>query len=212
MSSPAAAEAASSLKRPAKEDGQSEAAAAHEEGSSKTSLADDTIADGSTNPSSAKKVRLEDVPSPSSGMERVASVSTATGSTAESSSTRDTKSADDNDDDDDGSGSSSSDEDQPREESATGEDPDQLRARLDSEELDLDNEDESDDEGSLRRTIMAMIAQGMPLESLRALGIHIEVDDGTPVDYPFDEPPTSLDDVVSFIQSDKCKKILCLAG
>lgn len=39
-----------------------------------------------------------------------------------------------------------------------------------------------------------------------------EDEDDTPVVYPFDQFPTSIDDVAKFILSDKCQKILVLAG
>jgi len=88
--------------------------------------------------------------------------------------------------------------------------------RLDSEEIDLEEEEiDSDEEGLFQRILVAAAAQGIPLEYLAARGLHLDFggdDDDTPVDYPFEKPPTSIEDVANFIQSEKCQRIMVLSG
>ena len=84
---------------------------------------------------------------------------------------------------------------------------------LDSEVINLDDEEINSDEEILQRILAAAVSQGIPIEYLAAQGFNFNFgDDDTPVDYPFDNPPTSLDDIANFIRSEKCKKILVLAG
>ena len=90
-----------------------------------------------------------------------------------------------------------------------------LRNRLDCEGLNLDDEEANSDDEDLFQQILAAAAAGrIPLEYLAARGIHLQFDeeDDEPVEYPFDHPPTSIGDVVNFIQSEKCQRIMVLAG
>jgi NAD+-dependent protein deacetylase sirtuin 2 len=89
--------------------------------------------------------------------------------------------------------------------------------RLDSEELNLEDDVDAGEESLFRRIIAMAAANGIPLEVLAAHGIQFQTADGDDsddehVEYPFDKPPTSLDDVANFILSDKCQRILCLTG
>jgi hypothetical protein len=81
---------------------------------------------------------------------------------------------------------------------------------------DDDNDDDGDnepDEDLLRRILAAAQSQGIPLEYLASqLGFAIDDGDDDDVEYPFDQPPTCLADVARFIVSDKCQRILVLAG
>ena len=85
---------------------------------------------------------------------------------------------------------------------------------LDSEELDYEEEEANSDDEALFQQILAMARAGrIPLDYLRALGIHVELDsDDEDVEYPFEEPPKSIEDVANFIQSEKCQRIMVLAG
>ena len=85
---------------------------------------------------------------------------------------------------------------------------------LDSEELDYEEEDANSDDEALFQQILAMARAGrIPLDYLRAHGIHVELDsDDEDVEYPFEEPPKSIEDVAKFIQSEKCQRIMVLAG
>lgn len=61
----------------------------------------------------------------------------------------------------------------------------------------------------------AAAAQGIPLDWLirRAVGgVVEEEEEDEEIDYPFDAPPKSLEDVANFIKSDECKSIVVLAG
>jgi len=96
----------------------------------------------------------------------------------------------------------------------TDEHSEQQQHPLDSEELDLDEEDANSDDEELFQQILALARSGrIPLEYLAARGIHLQLeDDDEPVEYPFDTPPTSIADVADFIQSEKCQRIMVLAG
>ena len=86
------------------------------------------------------------------------------------------------------------------------------RHLLDSEDVDLDDDEYNSDDAHLYQEILAAARAGrIPLEFLAARGIHFEFDD-EPVEYPFDHPPTSIEDVADFIQSEKCQRIMILAG
>ena len=66
----------------------------------------------------------------------------------------------------------------------------------------------------MRLLAQAAAAQGIPLEFLlrRVMqGDGVEEEDEE-VEYPFDSPPKSLQDVANFIQSDRCQSIVVLAG
>lgn len=56
-------------------------------------------------------------------------------------------------------------------------------------------------------------AQGIPLQWILAQmhGVPIDIQEG-PVEYPFDSLPSTLPEVADFIRSDRCKRILVLAG
>ena len=74
---------------------------------------------------------------------------------------------------------------------------------------------DEDDEELFRMIAAAAAAQGIPLQWLLSQvtgGAPYEDDDDEEVEYPFEQLPRSLSDLASFIQSDKCKRILILAG
>ena len=85
---------------------------------------------------------------------------------------------------------------------------------LDSEELDFEEEEANSEDEELFQQILALARAGrIPLEYLAARGIHLEgFEDDEPVEYPFDQPPKSIDDVADFIKSEKCQRIMVLAG
>lgn len=104
------------------------------------------------------------------------------------------------------------------EESSTMSGPQQNNNRnLDSEELDLEVEmnSDDDDEDLFRRILAAAASRGISLDFL-APHLHHHGDDSDDddddVEYPFPSPPQSLEDVASFLKSEKCQKILVLAG
>jgi len=85
------------------------------------------------------------------------------------------------------------------------------------EEEDGDDDDEQEAEASdelMELLAQAAAAQGIPLEWLlrRAVQGDADEEDEEPVEYPFDSPPRSLQDVANFIQSDNCRSIVVLAG
>ena len=59
-------------------------------------------------------------------------------------------------------------------------------------------------------------AQGIPLDWLIRRAVGVDSDDGQDdeeqIEYPFDSPPKSLQDVANFILSDRCHSIVVLAG
>jgi len=90
-----------------------------------------------------------------------------------------------------------------------------------------EEEDEDDDESSsssdegdhqssdelMEMLAAAAAAQGIPLEWLLRRAVQGDDDDEEEeVEYPFDSPPRSLEDVADFIKSDNCKSIVVLAG
>ncbi|KAG7347435.1 silent information regulator protein Sir2 [Nitzschia inconspicua] len=176
----------------------------------------------------SKKAKLEKEPLPTEANERVASISTSTGSFSASVQEQeddddhekeDQSSTDDSSDQSDGTESHDDEEKDRNEESdqkgssSSEEDFDgDEQVLLDSEQLDLDDDEDEEDASLFRRIIAAAAANGIPLEYLAAHGIHLPIEDDEPVEYPFGEAPTSLDDVAKFIQSDRCKRILCLTG
>ena len=91
----------------------------------------------------------------------------------------------------------------------------------DGNDDDDDDEQHQDDGSSFdgdENALFQMIAeaaasQGIPLQYILSQlhGIPIEEDSG-PVDYPFDNLPKTLPEVAEFILSDKCQRILVLAG
>jgi NAD+-dependent protein deacetylase sirtuin 2 len=78
----------------------------------------------------------------------------------------------------------------------------------DSEEVD---DDEQGDERLYQIIVEAASARGIPIELLLQ---HAEMADGSDevVEYPFEKLPTSLAELAEFIQSDKCRRVLILAG
>jgi NAD-dependent deacetylase sirtuin 2 len=88
---------------------------------------------------------------------------------------------------------------------------------MDAEDVDLERSSDDDDEELFRRILAAAAARGIPLDFLAAHAAHHNHDDDESsedddIEYPFEQPPQSLQDVAQFIQSDKCRKILILAG
>jgi hypothetical protein len=78
-------------------------------------------------------------------------------------------------------------------------------------------ERDEDDENMIRLLRRAAAAQGIPFDFLIRQAMmsgdgSIDDDDNEPVEYPFGKLPKSLDDIAEFIQSDKCRKIVVLAG
>ena len=74
---------------------------------------------------------------------------------------------------------------------------------------------DEDDEELFRMIAAAAAAQGIPLQWLipQLTGrAPYEDDDDEDIEYPFENLPKSLSELASFIQSDKCKRILILAG
>ena len=180
-------------------------------------------------PSAAKRARIEEgtlSPSHQSSQQQQIMTKRAVTVSTTNESTTSNQQSDDDEDDDDGNNDSDSDrsEDDSNDESnesSNEENSEQQQeqqqegssTRLDSEEINLDHSESSDEDDDLfRRILAAAAARGIPLDYLASRGIHLDIDDGTPVEYPFDRPPTSLDDVANFIQSEKCKRILVLAG
>ena len=84
---------------------------------------------------------------------------------------------------------------------------------LDSEEVDFEEEEANSDDEELFQQILALARAGrIPVEYLAAHGIHVQFDDDEPVEYPFEKPPKSVADVADFIRSEKCQRIMVLAG
>ena len=78
--------------------------------------------------------------------------------------------------------------------------------------IDLEGDEEIVvDDAMLRRILTAAAAQGIPLDFLAHMYGHDDNDD-EPVEYPFDHPPQSLQDVAEFILSEQCQRIVVLAG
>lgn len=89
------------------------------------------------------------------------------------------------------------------------------QSRSDDEEDGDDDEQEAEASDELMELLaQAAAAQGIPLEWLlrRAVQGDDDGEDEEPVEYPFDSPPKSLQDVANFIQSDSCRSIVVLAG
>jgi len=73
----------------------------------------------------------------------------------------------------------------------------------------LDIPEGADEETILDALRTQAAARGIPLEFFMSAA---NDDDDEPIQYPFDNPPTSLQDVADFIVSEKCEKIVILAG
>lgn len=113
------------------------------------------------------------------------------------------------------SGSSNEDETSEQDESDRARSPARgVAVQLDSDDLDLESTSmDAEEEAMLRRILSAAAARGIPLELLAHMPhLAFEAEDDEPVEYPFDSPPQSLQDVAQFILSDKCQKVLILAG
>ena len=83
---------------------------------------------------------------------------------------------------------------------------------MDTEILNLEVEDTDDDDELLRRILAAAAARGIPLDFLAAQTHRDDSDDEATIEYPFPHPPQSTQDVAEFIASEKCQKIVVLAG
>jgi NAD+-dependent protein deacetylase sirtuin 2 len=82
----------------------------------------------------------------------------------------------------------------------------------DADDTDHDTDDVSREE-ALKRLAAIAAERGIPLEWLASQGYNVDSDDeDVPVIYPFDDFPSSIEGVAEFILSDKCKKIVILAG
>jgi NAD+-dependent protein deacetylase sirtuin 2 len=95
--------------------------------------------------------------------------------------------------------------------------PDEKDDEVDDEDENEQSEEEDSDAQDLLRRLAAIAqARGIPLEwlVLQAYqdGYVDDDDDDQPLDYPFEAAPQSLKDVANFIQSDKCRSIVILAG
>ena len=81
-----------------------------------------------------------------------------------------------------------------------------------------DNENVDDRQALIQQLMVIAEERGIPLEWLLLQANQLadedseEDEDDTPVVYPFDKFPTSIDDVAKFILSDQCRKIIVLAG
>jgi NAD-dependent SIR2 family protein deacetylase len=85
--------------------------------------------------------------------------------------------------------------------------------------VNLDITGEEDEAELFRMIAAAAAAQGIPLQwILSSQGQGHDGDDdedeeeSEPIEYPFDQLPKSLSELAEFIQSDKCRNILILAG
>ena len=124
----------------------------------------------------------------------------ASGITGQSSSNDDDNSDaddDDNDDDDDNGGDNNNEN--------TG-------ADNNANNNDDDDDESESDGGSMNSTLRAVanaVARGVPIELFMQ---QQEGEEEEELEYPFDALPESLEDVAKFIQSDKCRNIVILAG
>lgn len=77
---------------------------------------------------------------------------------------------------------------------------------------DEDSDDDEEAQAFFRQLMQMASARGIPLEYLLQQIQSQHSEDNEPVEYPFEEKPQSLHDVANFLRSDKCQKILILAG
>ena len=96
------------------------------------------------------------------------------------------------------------------EEEDTQEDEEDSQQNGTTIEINLD--DIENEEQLLQVLERVAAARGIPLDFLLAQLNRDGQDDDEPVEYPFDRPPETISDIASFIQSDKCRKIVILAG
>lgn len=78
------------------------------------------------------------------------------------------------------------------------------------EEEEEEEEEDASDSSEQSPTIISVanaVARGVPIEMFTQ-----QQNEEEEIDYPFDTLPTSLEDVAAFIQSDKCRNIVILAG
>jgi NAD-dependent deacetylase sirtuin 2 len=71
---------------------------------------------------------------------------------------------------------------------------------------------EGDDDAFMQMVAEAAASHGIPLQWVLSHMHGEAVEDDGPVDYVFDSLPKSLSEVAAFIKSDKCQRILVLAG
>jgi hypothetical protein len=125
-----------------------------------------------------------------------------------------------NDDDDDQQTQQQTQQQQQRQQNQQHQEEEDNSSVDSEEDINLEEVEPDLDEDSLfQRILAAAAAQGIPLEYLAARGLSLPLGfggiggvDDTPVVYPFDDPPTSIEDVANFIQSEKCQRIMVLAG
>jgi len=94
--------------------------------------------------------------------------------------------------------------------SSTSKDDDHSNANANDDSAHEDDGDGDSDGSELSPTIIAVanaVARGIPVQLFQQSS-----DDEEDLEYPFDSVPTSLEDVANFIQSDKCRSVVILAG
>ena len=80
----------------------------------------------------------------------------------------------------------------------------------DDDDGDDDDDDDDSDGSEISPTIIAVanaVARGVPIELFTQ-----QDEEEEDLEYPFDNLPTSLEEVANFIQSEKCRSIVILAG
>ena len=111
------------------------------------------------------------------------------------------------------------DNDKSEQEEDGGEEDEEEEDKEEDEEEEDEENGQNEDQKALMQKLMAIAEErGIPLEWLILQANQMigddsdDDDDDTPVVYPFDNFPTSMDDVAKFILSDRCQKIVILAG
>ncbi|KAL7558656.1 hypothetical protein ACA910_010032 [Epithemia clementina (nom. ined.)] len=125
----------------------------------------------------------------------------------------------DEEEDEGGDDGDEEDDEEPRKMPARGVPLDFDDEPTEGEHGDHDDEDEEEDDevdaNLIQMLAQAAAAQGVSLEwIIEQARAEQDAEDGQPqpVEYPFERFPTNLADVAEFIQSEKCRRILILAG